>query len=258
MLRRALASLPQDSASEALITYRLVEVLLHLDDAAALAALADELAGEGALRMQRARTDTGRAVAGGRPAGRAEGSVGPGWSSPIDPQPELLADAAVAFDRLWAEAERNGGFDLWWRVGHAALTLGRDADAEAAFQGKPSRVWPRPRSGRWPRNSRTSAPPSIATMSSMTQWITRSSPPPWRCPALILLPHWTDRTPGPPRCCSTGRGNSRLCVGSRFAILAGIPRQHQHVECFDARYGTLDLKAYGDRSPSACSNMKRC
>ena len=243
VLRRALASLPQDSRERGPHHLSaLVEVLLHLDDAAALAALADELAGEGALRMQpRERTLVGRLLADALPAGRREAWVQA--ASPIDPQPELLADAAVAFDRLWAEAERNGGFDLWWRVGHAALALGRDADADAAFRQTQ------------PRLAKAALGPLAEELADIRAAVNRNyvfddavDHAALAAALALSCSHLAAALDGPhpwtPAMLFAAEEALDLVRRVPFRVLAETPPRSGYIECFDARYGTLDLKAY--------------
>ena len=172
-----------------------------------------------------------------------------------DPQNVLLADLvgeaafqlgewATALDRLRAAGERRGVLDPWWRAGQAALWLGRDTEAEAAFW----RTHPRLAS-----SSFGPVAPALEKLleavnrvyvyadhtdhAALAAILTRS--------ASCLRERLAESYPVTPEILVDAALKLRVVRIEQFSFFAVLPHRHGFIKNFDARYGTFDLAAFG-------------
>jgi hypothetical protein len=288
VLRAALAQLPGEVTGPALFTYRLVEILLQVDDNPALARLAAELTAKGGpVLPPRELALVAGLLRDNLPPGPINGWLAAAWRADPD-QPDLLRGMAraalgdtaalarlwpqllatehergddqdlaalvgmaahelgewtIALNRLTAEGERRAAFDVWRRAGEAALHLGRDADAEAAF-GRTA-----------PRLAASALGPLAEALADIRAAVNRlytfDDPVDHRVLAATLAlsrSRLVDRLAGPhgwtPAMLFEAEEALDLVRRAPFRVLGETPARTGYIAAFDARYGTLDLEAF--------------
>jgi hypothetical protein len=154
-----------------------------------------------------------------------------------------LGHWSEAFDRLTAAAAHRKSIDLWWRAGQAALYLGRDADARAAFVHITERL---------PARTLGALAEALGELiAAVNHLYLHAEGVDYRVLAaglrqglarlearLVRSDPWT------PADLVDAAWELRMVRNEPFANLAMVPRQHGFVARFDRRYGTLDLEAF--------------